>query len=192
MNRPYRVGLDTDGVKGNLVDLIISDLNQRYGTNLTHDTVPEWDIVKAIVPPEELDGWWERFGAEGFVHSQLQPYPGAVEGVKKLQEIADVYVVTSPVWSSRTWTYDRNAWLYKHFGILTSKVIHSSAKYTFYGDMLVDDKTSTVIRWQEEHPRGTGVLWAHKFNEADVDKVKLRTNSWDELHTRVLEEIQRA
>jgi 5'(3')-deoxyribonucleotidase len=187
----YRIGLDTDGVKGNLSDLIIADLNANYGTNYEHDNIPEWDIVKKTVPAEELDEWWKRFGREGFVHGQLKPYPGAVDGVKRLQEVADVYVVTSPVFSSKTWAHERNAWLYQNFGIQVKHIVHTSAKYLFYGNMLVDDKTDNVVRWQEEHPAGIGVLWSHSFNAQDACKVKMRTNSWDELYSRVLTEISK-
>lgn len=183
LNRRPRIGFDVDGVLTNLLDLILPLLNERYGANLTPDLVLEWDIVAAIVPPQDLAAFWNEIGAPGYVHSRLQPYPGAVDGYHRIAMLADPYIVTSHPHSATTWVYERQGWLYEQFGVPFNKINNTHAKYTFFGDVFVDDKTENVVRWQQEHPNGIGVLWSHPYNEgADV---KVRTNSWDDLEQLV-------
>jgi 5'(3')-deoxyribonucleotidase len=177
--RKPRVGLDCDDVLADLGSLLFKVANAiTEGTGVT-PVRNKWDLE---LPQRHLDELWKLMGEPGS-HKHIKPCEGALEGVKKLQEIADVYVVTHHLRSAKEWVHEREAWLLENFGINPEKVIHTSAKYTFFGSMLVDDKPSNVEAWAKEHPRGVPVLWTQPHNENHIfeshagDWVR-RTNDW--------------
>lgn len=189
MNNKPRVGVDVDGVLADLLAPLFTHMNAMLGTAYAPDHMKDWDITD-LVPEDRRDEFWTTFGREVRVHDALRPLPGAVEGMKLLAGVADVYVVTAYLRSAPTWVHDRDRWLSEHFGISDKKIVHTHAKYTFLGRALVDDKPSTVVRWQEEHPEGLGILWAQPYNaafspvgnaivETHKPRVGFRTNSWE-------------
>lgn len=155
--------------------------------------------VMVIIKPEDLLTWdlFDTIGREyeracyaeyekpGFCAS-FKPYPGAVEGVREAQKIADVVIVTSPL-NSPTWDHERKQSLYEHFGIQRKDVIFASRKTLVQGRILVDDNPKHVMEWAAAHfdTRGQGVLWGMPYNkEALVDGARSYTrcvDSWDDL-----------
>ncbi len=180
MSKKPRVGVDVDGVLADLATPLLALMNSLYGTNHKPDSMERWDI-EHLIPEGEVADFWARVGTPGFVHDQMQPYPGAVDGVRALSEIADVYVVTSYLHDAPTWVHERDAWIDRHFGIPRHKMVHTKAKYTFTGRMLIDDKPQNIEEWSVEHPRGCPVLWAQPYNNPFVYQPSpdvIRTKSW--------------
>lgn len=177
MTTKPRVGVDVDGVLADLLALLFAHLNTFLGTEYTVDHMKEWDIA-TLVPEKERDIFWRTFATDVKVHRELRPLPGAVEGMRLLSEVADVYIVTAYLRQAPTWVHDRDQWLSDHFGVSDKKIVHTHAKYTFSAKALIDDKPETVIKWQEENPSGIGVLWAQPYNVGFDGRVDLRTRSW--------------
>ncbi len=187
-----RVLLDVDGVLADFIGRVCATIYNLSGLERTPEQVTEFDFCRSLALPADVarlvkrhiseePGWW----------SSLEPLPGAVEGVARLREVADVYIVTSPWNSCRTWLHEREAWLATHFGIPHSRVIACSAKHLVAGDMLVDDKTETCAAWEHEQahmwqkPDGTqgmtfAVQWQTPHNRRDEWDGKA-TRSWAEL-----------
>jgi 5'(3')-deoxyribonucleotidase len=110
-------------------------------------------------------------------------YPGAVFGVREIEKVADVYIVTSPWNSNPTWTHDREHWLEANFGIPHSRVIHTSAKYLVRGDFFIDDKASALDAWMERGGwgrKGVAVHWETPHNRRE-GWLGPSTNQWAEL-----------
>jgi 5'(3')-deoxyribonucleotidase len=178
MSRPV-VLLDCDGVLSDFVSAVLDLVHELCGPRYQPHDVTCFDLAKSLGLTDE-----ERarvFGAitsrPGFAR-ELAVYPDAIAGVAALRAVADVYIVTSPWNSNPTWTHDREAWLREHFGIPHSHVIHTSAKHLVAGDVLVDDKTSTLVEWQAAHPRGVAVQWQTPHNLYD-GWAGWSTCSWD-------------
>lgn len=176
-----RVGLDVDGVLADLLTHCLGVASRMIGRRVTVEEVTSYDF--AFVPESQTRTFWREVGAPG-VCKNLRRYPGAVEGVKKLREVAEVYCVTSHLQAGSRWVHEREFWLKKHFDIPNAKVVHTHAKYTFAGAMLIDDKPKNIEEWAREHPKGTPVLWAQPYNAshtfpADVAPRIVRTNDWD-------------
>jgi 5'(3')-deoxyribonucleotidase len=115
----------------------------------------------------------------------LDPFPNAIKGLKRIMEIADVYFVTAQVEKSPTWCYDRTNWLIKHFGEEQgNKIILTHHKEICSGDVLIDDKEYNIKAWKEEHPDGLAVLWDHPHNWGQ-DTVGIRCKEWSDLHWRI-------
>ena len=179
MKRPV-VLLDTDGVKADFLKHALQVVNRITGKHFTPDSFPSWDIFDTIGKEHEA-ACYEEFNKEGFC-AGFDVYPGAIEGVQLVQEIADVYVVTSPTHSSPFWMWERTQWLKKHFGISHKNVIHCSAKRLVRGDVLVDDKPDHIADWIEVNPEGMGLLWDQPYNRTLPPGVNVRlskrTHAW--------------
>lgn len=42
---------------------------------------------------------------------------------------------------------ERTRWLVRHFDAKPSQIMHTSAKHLVRGDVLIDDKPTTIERW---------------------------------------------
>lgn len=180
MQKKPRVGVDVDGVLADLITPMFELMNRLLHTSYSVEHMEDWSIDH-LIPADRADEFWRELGKPG-LHAQLKPHPGAVEGIRALSDVADVYIVTSYLHGAETWVYERDAWLHKHFGIPRAKIVHTRAKYTFYGRVLVDDKPENVVEWQAEHPHGAGVLWLQPYNRRNDDaRIQHRTDRWDEV-----------
>lgn len=164
-----RILLDCDGVLADFCAGFLKLVNAQFGTTFVPTDITDYDIAKALRwSPERAEEAYalitncDRFAA------RLDPMPGAQTGVRRLLELGEVYVVTSPWWSNETWCHDRTNWLYEHFGIGAGRVVHTAAKRLVAGDILVDDKTSTCEAWRAAWPQGVAVLWSTPQNRRDL------------------------
>jgi len=154
--------LDVDGVIADFHKATENGMMKYFGLRPAREWT-EWDIAKMDWKhwrndllrgtrddhQEMLRTTWnqERFCAS------IPEYEGAVEQVKELSKIFDVYFVTSPMVTNPTWVYERSEWLIKKFGKdLGKKVVHTHYKELIDGDIFVDDKMQHVKDW-----------WSYKF-----------------------------
>lgn len=182
-----RVGVDVDGVLLDLLTPLYEFANKRFNTAYRQEDLSTWSIEEHLLI-DDATAFWDDFAAETRGHGALQPLPGAVDGMRRLGDVADVYIVTSYLTNSATWVHDRDAWLARHFGISRKSIVHTHAKHVFSGAMLIDDKADNVRDWVAEHERGRGVLWAHPFNRREHVQYHprvLRTDSWAEVIHRI-------
>lgn len=187
--------LDCDGVLSDFTSGFLKVANKIAETNYTHKDVKTWDLTALPGLKEAAKKVWKEVGAPGFAQT-LDVYPGAIEGYKKLCELGDVYIVTSPLFMHKddpdrhpnhgaTFCFDRAVWLETHFGVDPKKILFAYNKHIVEGDVLIDDKIENIRDWMEMHgsKRGTrAVLWAQLYNvDGDGNHPKvLRTDSWSE------------
>lgn len=71
----------------------------------------------------------------------MDPVPGAVDAVRRLEPFFDVYILsTAPWWNPSAWT-DKVLWVKRVFGdVFYKRVIISHHKELCIGDYLVDDR----------------------------------------------------
>lgn len=174
-----RVLLDVDGVLADFVAGYLDLVAEVTGKRFTHQQVTEFNIGTALGFTAEQSAAIAAGVVTGFA-SNLAPLPGAIDAVKRLREIAEVYIVTSPWNKCDTWMSERERWLRTHFDFPHSHVLHGSAKHLVRGDVLVDDKTETIVKWQAANPGSTAILWECPWNKHDAWAGVL-TNDWDRL-----------
>lgn len=76
----------------------------------------------------------------------LEPIDGAIESVKKLFEIYDVYFLSSPMWWVPESFTGKRIWIEKHFGELAvKKLILTHRKDLNIGHYLVDDRLKNGV-----------------------------------------------
>jgi len=177
--------LDCDGVLANFIDATLSILNDEFGVkNYTHDDVKTWDMFDSFPDHKHLaDDVYELLKKRGGCYG-IPPYPGAQNGVAKLEELVDIVIVTSPFNGGETWVHERERWLEMLFDISHKDVIHTGRKELIHGDILVDDKVEHVVAWQKAHPHGQAILWGQRYNEKGAYEgnphIK-RVQGWNEL-----------
>ncbi|MGN6107264.1 MAG: 5' nucleotidase, NT5C type [Kofleriaceae bacterium] len=176
-----RVLLDVDGVLADFVGPVLDVIYDVTGRTFRHEDVTTCDFAACLgLSADEKrwvanaisnePGWW----------SSLPVLPGAHEGVAELQQIADVYIVTSPWDGCRTWLHERKEWLRRHFGINKRRVFSLDEKHFVSGDILIDDKTENVRAWAEAHPCALAVQWRTPHNRLD-GWTGASTRSWEQL-----------
>lgn len=180
-NRP-RILCDVDGVIADFESMYVELAKQALGRDFPdYDGAQQWLMEKALglttAEVEEV----HRLLYEPRVANRIRPYPGAVENVKQLTEVAHVYFVTAQLKDSPTWCYDRYEWLRHWFGKeLADKTIFTHVKYVCSGEMLIDDKAENVVKWKEHNPTGVAVLWDHPSNKSFKGEV-VRSDSWEQI-----------
>ncbi len=184
-NKPI-IALDCDGVLADWHEHAFYILNKLLSSNYSVNDLKEWDIDELLEDSSvSKNKFWEAINTSNMV-AELNPYPKALEGVAKLQEIADIYVCTSPMINYPNWIIQRNKWLSKHFDINPKKVIHTSAKYLVSANIFVDDHPNNIQRWIDRQ-NGIAVLWKHGYN-ANHENVNraIYTNDWNLLEAIAL------
>lgn len=172
--------LDCDGVLADFIGGVLEIVERITGLCFDRHDVDQYDFCAALgIRGMDASLIKQAIAERGFCE-RLAPLEGARAGVKALHLIADVYVVTSPWNSSETWTHDRESWLWRHFKIPSSRVIHTSAKHLVCGDVFVDDKTSTVAAWRDAWPDCGAVRWDTPHNANDAWD-GTTCSSWDHL-----------
>ncbi len=182
--RKPRVLLDVDGVLADFVGGYLGLLESTLGIVAKPEDITHFDIGASLrLTPDQASTMKRAIGScEGFARC-LAVCPDAAFGVRELERIADVYIVTSPWNSNPTWTHDREHWLLANFGIKSNRVTHTSAKHICHGDFLVDDKTSALVDWMADGGKGragVAVQWETPHNRLD-GWMGPSTNRWGEL-----------
>jgi 5'(3')-deoxyribonucleotidase len=176
-----RVLVDVDGVLADFLTPALKIIERLTGRAYRPEEILRWDLFETIGKE-----WEQPFLAlcnePGFAAS-CPVLPGAQEGLRALQEVATVYIVTSPLNHNPTWTHERELWLHDHFGIHHKQIVHTSAKYLCLGDVIIDDRPKNITDWEAEHPDGLGLLWDAPWNR--LDDVRFRARSWEEVVTRI-------
>lgn len=169
--------IDMDDTLENLCAEWVEYLNEKYGTNVKHSDITDWDMSKAFPTVDKkllyaplLDkALWER----------ITPLPGAVENVQKLiNDGHKVIVVTAS--HQDTVSLKLNSVLFKYFPFLTNKdVIVTSQKQHIIGDILIDDAPHNL-----EGGSYKGILM-NAYHNANYDAEAngfIRADDWDAIY----------
>lgn len=179
----HRVAVDVDGVVANFTELFLNAIRAATKRDIPKGwKPPKWDIEEALgLTKSERDATSKLMCLPG-VAGTIVPYPGAVDGIKKLEKIADVFFVTSPLKDSPTWCYDRAGWLRKYFGKeLADRVDFTSHKYAFAADVIVDDKPTNCEEWSEAWPDGKALLWTANYSPEFLHDRLDHVQDWEQV-----------
>lgn len=82
----------------------------------------------------------------------LEPYDGAIEGLRKLEEKYDVWILTKPSTRNLNCYTEKAKWIYDHFGQdIVDKLIICPDKALLKGDYLIDDKIWSDFEGEQLH-----------------------------------------
>ena len=164
---------DVDGVLADFEKAIFAHLALNHDLALDPAQKREFRFPHAYPDQITQDIWRdciELINSQHFCYT-LAPYEHAVAGVQAMMEIADVYFVTSPWWSSLYWLRERTEWLCGQFGQTQGrKLVLSSEKHLVRGDILIEDKPESLDAWihaqmAARHPEPwQPILWERPYN----------------------------
>lgn len=179
----HRVGVDVDGVIANYTELYLNAVRSALGRDIPKGWAPpQWDLDESLGLTKEEKRTVYKLIEQPGIAGTIVPYPGAVDGLKKLSKVADVFLVTSPVEDSPTWCFDRTAWVKKHFGEeLADRIDFTGHKYTFAADLFVDDKPSNCEEWQAAWPDGKALLWAANYSTVLLHDRLTHVYNWEDV-----------
>jgi len=133
-----------------------------------------WDILDCCEQYRlHKDPIHEAWQAPGFCLG-LQPIPGALDFVKRLSELGDVFLVTSHMKQAKMWVWEREQCLEKHgFTDHIEGIIHTHHKYKINGKFLIDDRVSNVVDWlNASADYQIGIILDHYgYDESDYAKI---------------------
>jgi 5'(3')-deoxyribonucleotidase len=177
--------LDVDGVVADFVQLMVNAVRNLKFRDIPINWRPtKWDVAKELgLTHKQEDEVYEVLRLPGSAN-MLLPFPGAVQGVKRLASLFDVAFVTTPVEGSATWCFDRMEWLESHFGPdLGSRWVFTDHKYLVYGDFLgdflVDDKPENCLEFREAWPGSVPLRWLSPG--MSIQEGLVHVSSWEEV-----------
>ncbi len=172
--------MDCDGICSDFVAPVLVAINVLSGTDYQEDDVTSWNIYETLNVPKDVGDKVDAIiKAQGFCENVIDAYPGAVPGVAMLQEMGDVIPVTAP-FDGPFWVEERKAWLHRNFGINPATVVSTHDKTGELGAVFIEDKASTLVKWQAAHPEGKGILFSRPWN-VNEPWDGLRCNDWAHL-----------
>lgn len=92
------------------------------------------------------------------------PITGAVEGMAALQENFDVHFVTALMEAAPEHVPSKMRWMKRHFPTVPYFTAPSKLKMRIQGDLGIDDRYDTCMRWEEVGTRS--FLFRQPWNEA--------------------------
>jgi 5'(3')-deoxyribonucleotidase len=178
-----RVLVDVDGVLADFSGATSRTLVTLGGTPFKAEDVTEWDLNAHI--GSHKDEMYRAWRSKGWC-SNIKPYPGAIEGIQKLQEVADVFYLTAPFYEAPHWAWERLNWLKQLMGATDYQVSFTHAKHIVQGDFMVEDRPKNIKAWADAHPDSTVVIWDQPYTR-DIGPIhnSFRTRDWDALCKRV-------
>lgn len=179
--RKNRFLVDVDEVLVDFQTPAFGLLERLHGRKLTPEDYTVWDMF-TLFSEDEKKSVFAEISKPGWCRG-LEPKPGAIEAIKTLRTLCDVYVVTSP-FPSPTWVHERDAQLREVFGFGSREIIHTGAKFLVKGEFFLDDNPEHVSKWQAEHSQGDAMLW-HIENTRTMGYDDVRVRTWEEVIHRV-------
>jgi 5'(3')-deoxyribonucleotidase len=101
------------------------------------------DFVSALKlqSEETLKEYEGRLDEIPGLFGQMEPMPGALEAVRKLNEKYDCYILSTAPWNNPSAWSDKVAWITEHLDdVFHKKMIITHCKHLCKGNYLIDDR----------------------------------------------------
>jgi len=186
LNEKPVVLLDVDDVVANCSGAMSDIYYAKTGLTVDMTKFKSWNFFDNIAHPDYpgiVDHIDSQMRMSGFC-MELQPFDGAVDGVMRLKEIAEVFFVTSP-YEGPNWHHERENWLRHHFKVGRDRVLQASAKFLVRGELFIDDKPESCIAWLKHMQTGNAFIWDRPYNRNIEGSWLPRFHDWDQVYAYV-------
>lgn len=183
------IDLDETIVSGGYLEA----LNDYLKTDYKQDDVKEY-YVSDILSPEENDKYLTHFYKNVNVYDHAHVIPNAIEVIKELNEVYDLYICTA-FYDKRkpkeciTMSKNKYDWILENLPFINPRhILLTSAKELIMCDVKIDDKVSNLKRGY-----GKIKLLLTAFHNKDYTKEELasygilRVDNWLEIKKILLE-----
>lgn len=132
-----RIAIDMDEVIADPISKFIKLYNRDCAVPLDLVLDPGNEIYHHV--PESVNmKWFDYINEKGFFRD-LPVIPGAIEGIQKLQEQHEVYIVSAAM-EFRNSLEDKYDWLAEHFPFISWQNIMFCGDKIIEADILIDDR----------------------------------------------------
>lgn len=160
--------VDMDGVLVDMSEEMLSELNEEFGTDYTPSDLEAFDYSE-YMPQAHADYMYDLWHKKDR-YAEVDPVPGAMEGVERLRELGRVVVASSPM---KGHAISKIAWLERH-GFNKSHRVLISDKNLLRGGILIDDGFHNIRRFH-----GQGILVDQPYNRKF--EYLIRAFSWSDI-----------
>ena len=176
-----RLGIDLDGVVADFSAGWTSRYNHEFGADLSTDQIESWNAMEELTHFASMGAFWRW--AKGRDHAsifrQLEPYPGAIEALGRLNRRHEIVVLTAkPDWA----VHDTFAWIADH-SIPTHEVHVTEAKWRVPCDVYLDDAPHQIDEIHRNRPEAVMCRFVRPWNSLRFGVRDVR--DWDEFEALV-------
>lgn len=171
-NRKPIVGIDMDDVIADTFQQRLDWYERDFGRRYTKNEL-QGQYLGDVIPEERVEAVHQYFFTPGFFRD-LKPIPGAIEGVRALQEDFEVFIVTAAQQFPQCLT-EKNEWLDEYMPFIHwSHRVFCGHKHFLGAEYLIDDHA-----YNFEFFTGTPILYSapHNLHEQKYQRV----NDWEEV-----------
>ncbi len=185
-----RIGIDIDGVIADTLPLLVDELNAYFKTNIQYEKVTSYDICKVYnIDRQQLQSFIKK--KEKILIEKPQPIEGAIEHIKMLKHISDLFIISARVGKFYRQTV---SWL-KKYGIDWDGLVllgsHDKAETCVRMQLNVFIEDS-LYNAQQISARGIPVLLLDApYNRGSLPSLVYRTCSWRETYHAVQQILNR-
>lgn len=161
---------DMDSIVADLLKAWLGAINKRYNRNVTVEDILDWDLSAnpklADLKLAKGDKVYKII-QKNFFFWDLEVLPGAIEAIKALSKVHDVYFLTAPAGNGSA--YEKLCWVDKYFPFVgAQKTIITHHKLLVKADVLIDDKGSTCINYAKTWPDSLVLTFEYPYNKGMV------------------------
>jgi 5'(3')-deoxyribonucleotidase len=178
------IGVDIDGVLGDVVTPTLKRINRAYGLTLKYSDITIWNIAVANT---RIDVEIENALRNPAIALALKCYPNAEKVMAELYRKYRVVIVTSRIVEAEKSTHK---WLKLHFKVHDYLSTRKTGKSHLPVDVLIDDFTPNIKGFAENG--GFGILFDQPWNREDGELEALikrgkvfRCTDWNEIANAV-------
>ena len=153
----------------------------KYPTDLEPKDVKDYSIWKNYHLSKQIGKplMEEMHNTPGFF-AELDPIPGAINAVRKLNQIYEIFIATKPQ-INELCIVEKMEWLNVHMPYIhEERVIFLQNKSVLYGDILVDDYWKHLFQFE-----GRGILFMQPYNADRFDQFGYYVAGWVELEEQL-------
>lgn len=180
--RKIRIGVDLDGVLGNLLEAWLDLYNNDFHDSLIPEDITEWDIRK-FIKPEARDKMFSYLDDEYLYENVNLVDDYSVNVLKNFMDSHkyEVFIVTSCGNRSNMIEAKIN-WLKKHFPFLKDRnFVFTDNKGVVAVDFLIDDYPLNLRTMNKMNPDCNLLLYDAPHNQ--TSEGYFRVNNWKEVET---------
>jgi 5'(3')-deoxyribonucleotidase len=109
--------------------------------------IVDFDSALKLQSEETLKGYEGREDEIPGLFGRMQPMPGAIEAVRKLNEIYDCYILSTAPWGNPSAWSDKVIWITRYLDdVFHKKMVITHCKHLCKGDILIDDRDKHGVR----------------------------------------------
>lgn len=109
--------------------------------------IVDFDSALKLQSEETLKEYEGREDEIPGLFGQMQPMPGAIEAIRKLNEIYDCYILSTAPWGNPSAWSDKVIWITRYLDdVFHKKMVITHCKHLCKGDILIDDRDKHGVR----------------------------------------------